>query len=79
MKKKKTCDILTNKIISIWELYAYSNSTNDRIINDTLEKCVVKLGEIYMPDIDLTVYQMTNSHKRILLKELEKTAEKMTL
>lgn len=79
MKKKKTCDILAKRIITIWELYAYSNTKNDWIINEALKKCVVSLGEIYIPDIELTVYQMTNSHKRILLKELQKVAKQMTL
>ena len=79
MQKKKSCDILAEKIITIWELYAYSNAKNDWIINEALKKSVVSLGEIYIPDIELTVYQMTNSHKRILLKELQKVAKQMTL
>ena len=48
MNKKKTCDILTEKIIDIWELCAYSNGHNDALINDILENCVNDLNEVYM-------------------------------
>lgn len=78
MKEKKTCDILTEKIMNIWEVCAYSNGHNDRLINDVLENCVLELGEIYMSyDLYLTVYQMTNAHKRILLKKMRIAAERM--
>lgn len=80
MEKKKTCDILTEKIMDIWERCAFSNGHNDRLINDLLEDCVITLGEVYMGnDIYLTVYQMTNSHKRTLLKKMKIAAERMGL
>lgn len=78
MNKKKTCDILTEKIIDIWELCAYSNGHNDALINDILENCVNDLNEVYMSyDIYMTVYQMTNSHKRICLRKMRIAAERM--
>ena len=78
MNKKKTCDILTEKIIDIWELCAYSNGHNDALINDILENCVNELNEVYMSyDIYMTVYQMTNSHKRILLRKMRIAAARM--
>lgn len=78
MNKKKTCDLLTEKIIDVWELCVFSNGHNDALINDVLENCVNDLNEVYMSyDIYMTVYQMTNSHKRILLEKMRVAAERM--
>jgi hypothetical protein len=51
----------------------------DSIINDVLEKCVLELGEVYDPmDLTLTVYQMTNAHKRVLYDKMKQTVEQLS-